>query len=148
MRKRVVSAVGGAFVVLSVAIVPAHAAELGSAGGFTYVKKSKDLGDTTGGGALAEKPEAHCSRRPVSQPVAACPFPGDPLASFVSASGPKQNSWLGCGWHFDTPAGKVTTSGICTEETEQGARVLQEGHGCRRWSHGKHPPSLAGRIHQ
>ena len=78
----------------------------------------KGSGDTTGGGALAEKPEARCpgDSAPAGGGVSVS---GDPLASFVSASGPKLDSWLGGGWHFDTPAGKVTTWGICTEKTSE-----------------------------
>ncbi len=123
MTKRLAGAVGVALIGLAIAVAPSSAAELGSVGGFAYVKKSEKLGDTTSGTIAAKKAEAKC---PDGAEVAGggTSVSGDPLASYVSTSGPKQKSWLGGGWHFDTPKGKVTTWGICSEH--ENTRISSE----------------------
>ena len=124
MRTRVVGVAVAATVGLALTAAPAHAAELGSEGGFTYVKNSKNLGDTTDGSTAAKELEAHC-------PDGAVPtgggtsISGDPHASYVAASGPKQKSWLSSGWHSNTEAAKVTSWGICTEKKGK-VRVASE----------------------
>jgi hypothetical protein len=103
---------------------PASAEELGSEGGFTYVKNSSKLDDTTGGGTAGERPEAHCPNG--SEPTGGgVSVSGDPLVSYVSESSPRKKTWQGGGWHTNAPAGKVTTWGVCTEKTSK-VRVSSE----------------------
>jgi len=120
------SKVGGVVLAASLALAaaPAHAAELGHAGGFTYVKKSKILGDTTSGTTSGEGVEAKCPDGSVPA-GGGTSVSGDPLASYVSASAPKQRSWFSSGWHFDTESGKATAWGICTKKKSK-VRVSSE----------------------
>ena len=118
MRTRVVGVAVAATVGLALTAAPAQAAELGSAGGFTYVKKSKILADANGGATTSKVAEAHCPND--SEPAGGgVSVSGAALASHVYASGPKQKSWLGGAWHTDDLASKITTWGICTEKTSK-----------------------------
>ncbi len=116
MSVRTTGATCAATVALMLAVAaPASAAELGKEGGFTYVKKSANLADTTASDPTGKQREAKCPDG--SAPTGGgASVSGDPFDSFVSASGPRQKSWLGGGWHQDSPAGKLTTWGICTEK--------------------------------
>jgi len=120
MRVRTTGATCAATVALMLAVAaPASAGEVGKEGGFTYVKKSANLADTTSSGETAEKQlSAKCPDGSVPT-GGGTSLSGDPISSYVAASGPKKKAWLGSGWHIDSPAGKVTVWGICTEKKKK-----------------------------
>lgn len=121
MRQMGVIAVTG----LCLALAPsAGAAKLGKAGGFTYVKKSATLDAVIAGTTDDASIDAECPKG--TKPVGGgAEVSGDPLNSYLSASGPDLTDWHTAMWHFDEPEAKASAYAICSKKKSK-IRVEKE----------------------
>jgi hypothetical protein len=118
MHTRATGALGAALIALAIAAASAPASELGTAGGYTYVKDSANLADSTGPMTDAANAKAKCPNG--SEPTGGgTSVTGDAANSYVSTSAPTKTGWASAGWHQNVPAAKVTSWGICTERKSQ-----------------------------
>ncbi len=105
-------------VCLAIAAAPSTAKPIGSEGGFTYVKKSKTLADTTPSDRVGAEVNAKCPDG--SEPTGGgTSVSSNPAGAFVSASGPRGQSWRSGAWHFGQPKGTVTAWGVCFDDKSE-----------------------------
>ena len=102
----------------------AQAVVIGSEGGFTYTTNSSKLATSPPDSPQAREVEARCPNGEVPA-GGGNSVSGDPLSSYVSATGPLEKSWLAGGWHVDVPRSHITAWAICTQKRSK-VRVSTE----------------------